>query len=87
MGHGLRRRCREGVLAGRILLNYVVWGNGSVSARLWNAIRSDDWAIPHIGLSSLGEIVGWARPDEFPPRNMRTSKGLRAHGYNVRIGV
>lgn len=82
-----RRRCREGVLAGRILLNYVVWGNGSVSARLWNAIRSDDWAIPHIGLSSLGEIVGWARPDEFPPRNMRTSKGLRALGYNVRIGV
>ena len=87
MGHGLRRRCREGVLAGRILLNYVVWGNGSVSARLWNAIRSDDWAIPHNGLSSLGEIVGWARPDEFPPRNMRTSKGLRALGYNVRIGV
>ena len=52
-----------------------------------NAIRSDDWAIPHVGLSSLGEIVGWARPDEFPPRNMRTSKGLRALGYNVRIGV
>ena len=62
-------------------------GNGSVSTRLWNAIRSDDWAIPHVGLSSLGEIVGWARPDEFPPRNMRTSKGLRALGYNVRIGV
>ena len=87
MGHGLRRRCREGVLAGRILLNYVVWGNGGFSARLWNAIRSDDWAIPHIGLSSLGEIVGGARPDEFAPRNMRPSKGLRALGYNVRIGV
>ena len=87
MGHGLRRRCREGVLAGRILLNYVVWGNGSVSARLWNAIRSDDWAIPHVGLSSLGESVGWARPDEVPPRNMPASKGLRALGYNVRIGV
>lgn len=51
------------------------------------AIRSDEWAIPRIGLSSLGEIVGWARPDEFPPRNMRTSKGLRALGYNVRIGA
>jgi hypothetical protein len=62
-------------------------GQRKFSARLWNAIRSDDWAIPHIGLSSLGEIVGWARPDEFPPRNMRTSKGLRALGYNVRIGV
>ncbi|MBE0244727.1 hypothetical protein FOT95_25200 [Klebsiella michiganensis] len=23
----------------------------------------------------------WARPDEFPPRNMQTSKGLRALGY------
>lgn len=81
-----RQRSREGRTMLE-LLNYAVWGNGSVSARLWNAIRSDDWAIPHIGLSSLGEIVGWARPDEFPPRNMRTSKGLRALGYNVRIGV
>lgn len=81
-----RQRSREGRTA-LDLLNYVVWGTGNVSARLWNAIRSDEWAIPHIGLSSLGEIVGWARPDEFPPRNMRTSKGLRALGYNVRIGV
>lgn len=62
------------------LLNYVVWGHGSIAARLWNAIRSDEWAIPHIGLSSLGEIVGWARPEEFPPRNMRTSKGLGLSG-------
>lgn len=69
------------------LFDYVVWGSGSVAARLWNAIRDDQWAIPHIGLSSLGEVVGWARPDEFPPRNMRTSKGLRALGYNVRIGI
>ncbi|MEN5634428.1 hypothetical protein ABEK19_26625, partial [Klebsiella pneumoniae] len=69
MGHGLRRRCREGVLAGRILLNYVVWGNGSVSARLWNAIRSDDWAIPHVSLSSLGEIGGGgAARRAVPPR-------------------
>lgn len=68
------------------LLNYVIWGNGNVAERLWKAIHSDDWAIPHLGLSSLGEIVGWARPDEFPPRNARTSKGLRALGYNVRIG-
>ncbi|MNY59797.1 hypothetical protein D3C86_1962770 [compost metagenome] len=81
-----QQRSREGKTMLE-LLNFVIWGNGNVSARIWNAIRSDDWAIPHIGLSSLGEIVGWARPDEFPPRNMRTSKGLRALGYNVRIGV
>lgn len=81
-----RQRSKEGrtVLE---LLNYVVWGAGNVSNRFWNATRSDQWAISHIGLSSLGEIVGWARPDEFPPRNMRTNKGLRALGYDVRIGV
>ena len=87
MGHGLRRRCREGVLDGRILLNYVVWGNGSVSARLWNAIRSDDWAIPHVGLSSLGEIVVWGRPHPLTPKNIHKNNGRRALGYNVRIGV
>ncbi|MGS6339149.1 hypothetical protein ACVGWV_16550 [Enterobacter asburiae] len=87
MGHGLRRRCREGVLAGRILLNYVVWGNGGFSARLWNAIRSDDWAIPHIGLSSLGEIVVGGRAHQFPPRNKHTSKGVRALRYKLRFGV
>ena len=81
-----QQRSREGKTV-LDLLNFVVWGNGSVAARLWNAIRSDQFTIPHIGLSSLGEIVGWARPDEFPPRNMRTNKGLRALGYNVRIGV
>jgi len=80
-----RQKSREGKTVLE-LLNYVVWGNGSVASRLWNAIRSDQWAIHHIKLSSLGEIVGWARPDEFPPRNMRTSKGLRALGHNVRVG-
>jgi len=69
------------------LLNYVVWGSGSEAQRLWNAVRDEHWSISHIGLSSLGEVLGWARPDEFPPRNMRTSKGLRALGYNVRIGI
>ncbi|MGS6264844.1 hypothetical protein ACVGWD_03265, partial [Enterobacter asburiae] len=59
--------------AGRILLNYVVWGNGGFSARLWNAIRSDDWAIPHVGLSSLGEIVVWGGAPAFPPPNKQTT--------------
>jgi hypothetical protein len=52
-----------------------------------NAIRSDDWAIPHVGLSSLtGEIVVWARP-EFSAKEHADEQGLRALGYNVRIGV
>jgi hypothetical protein len=69
------------------LINHVVWGPGKVAQRIWDGIRSDEWRIPHIGISSLGEIIGWARPDDFPPRNMRTSKGLMALGYKVRIGL
>ena len=68
-------------------INYVLYeGNQSQTPnRLWNATHSSDWKIEHFGLSSLGEIVGWARPDIFPPRNARTSKALRALGNDVRI--
>ena len=69
------------------LLHYVIWGSGDIAHRLWKAIRDDDWIIPHMGLSTLGEVIGWARPNDYPPRNMRTSKGLRALGYSVKIGL
>lgn len=66
-------------------LDYVVWGDGSVAQRLWNGTRNSKWSIARLGLSSLGEVIGWARPDEFPPRNERTSKGLRALGQKVKV--
>jgi len=69
------------------MFDYVIWGDEAISKRIWNAIRTDKWRIPHLSISSLGEIVGWVRPDDYPPRNMRTSKGLRALGYNVKIGM
>ena len=80
------QRSRQGITP-LDLLNHVIWGNGPISARLWNSMRGDEWPISHIGISSLGEVVGWARPDEFPPRNLRTSKGLRALGFNVNLGL
>ncbi|MGS6264558.1 hypothetical protein ACVGWD_01730, partial [Enterobacter asburiae] len=64
-----------------------VWGNGSVSARLWNAIGRDVWAIPHVGLSSLGVIVVWGRPHHFNQTNMQTSNRVRAIGNKLRNGV
>lgn len=69
--------------------SYVIWGrNGfdgeDITHRLWNGFSSEEWSIPHIGLSTLGELVGWARPDDFPPRNGRTSKALKALGYRVK---
>lgn len=71
---------------------YVVWGKDGfegekITQRLWNGHTGDEWAFPHIGLSTLGELVGWARPDNFPPRNGRTSKALKALGYRVRTAL
>jgi hypothetical protein len=57
----------------------------SLPDRLWNATHSPQWKIEHLGLSSLGGIVGWALPDTFPPKNSRTSKALRALGNPVEI--
>lgn len=66
---------------------YVLYGGDAMSLpdRLWSATRGNKWKIDHLGLSSLGEIVGWALPDKFPPRNSRTSKALRALGNNVSV--
>lgn len=53
--------------------------------RLYNAVNLKQYKIPHFGISSLGEIVGWAMPDKFPPRNGRTSKALRSLGFDVKV--
>lgn len=66
------------------LLEYVIWGKGAIEQRIWNGVESEEWGIPNLGFSALGEIVGWARPDEYPPRNDRSIKGLRALGQRVR---
>lgn len=68
------------------LLDYVVWGNGPAEFRIWRATEKDGrWHIPSIGRSTLGELLGWARPDEFPPRNNRTLKGLYALGFPIKL--
>lgn len=66
------------------VLEYVIWGPGEVEQRIWRAARSDAWRLRWMQFSTYGEIVGWARPNDFPPRNERTLKGLRGLGYAVR---
>jgi len=68
-------------------IDYVLYGGGveKLTERLWQAAESPEWRIPHLGISSLGEMVGWAMPDVFPPRNGRTSKALTALGFKVKI--
>lgn len=69
------------------LLQFVVYGKhpAEVEDRLWLATKGKTWKIPHLGKSALGEILGWARPNDYPPRNDRTNKALLALGYPVKV--
>ena len=69
------------------LLNYVLYGGkqDELWERLYKASRDKEYTLPHYGLNSIAELVGWARPEVAPPRNGRTSKALRALGFDVRI--
>jgi len=69
------------------VIHFVLYGGaeGDLVSRLWDATTDGPWKIDHLGVSALGEIVGWALPDRFPPRNNRTSKALRSLGFPVRV--
>ena len=71
----------------RELLEFLIWGSDSQSMaeRLWLVTNDPIWCYDHLGESSLGEAIGWARPDVYPPRNNRTNKALRALGHYVRL--
>lgn len=56
-----------------------------VPQRIWEATTDPKWRLDHFGISAIGELVGWAMPDDFPPRNGRTSKALRSLGYDVEV--
>lgn len=66
------------------VLQYVIWGDGETprcAERVWNALHDPSWKFPYIAEHTLNELIGYARPDEFPPRNNRVRKTLRALGF------
>lgn len=68
----------------REVLDFVIWGDAidpRIAARLWRAAHDPTWKIRRLGLSILGELIGYARPDRYPPRNHRVSKTLVALGF------
>jgi hypothetical protein len=73
----------------KALLARVLYGgsNEQLPERLWESVTDPRWRIDGLGISALGELVGWALPDRFPPRNGRTSKALRSLGYDVTVHV
>lgn len=71
------------------LFLYIIYGgpDEQLPERLWQAVTDSKWKLDGLGISALGELVGWALPDRFPPRNGRTSKALRSLGYDVTVHV
>ncbi|MDH5833946.1 phospholipase D-like domain-containing protein [Luteimonas kalidii] len=69
------------------MFDFVIWGKGNVAERIWTASHEREFKLHHIGTNILGEVVGWARPTEYPPRNSRTSKALCALGNDVEVVV
>lgn len=71
----------------RDLVSFLIWGASpdSIAERLWLATTDERLRYSHFGFSTLGEAVGWARPDEYPPRNNRTNKALKALGHNIHL--
>ena len=73
----------------RQLVHNILYGGTeeNLPERLWQTIADSNWKIDGLGISGLGELVGWALPDRFPPRNGRTSKALRSLGFDVKVHV
>lgn len=71
----------------RKLLHYVLYEGAAsdIWERLYYAGRDPAYTIARYGLNSIAEVVGWARPEVVPPRNGRTSKALRALGFDVKV--
>lgn len=67
------------------VFKYMLWGDGEAADRIFECANNADYKIPHIGPNILGEIIGWVRPNDYPPRNSRTNKALTALGRHVRV--
>jgi hypothetical protein len=82
--YGIKNKLGMNILE---LFHYVIYGeNEPIEIRI-NKALSDEYCIQHVGQSVLGELIGWARPNEYPIRNNRVNKTLLALGYDVRIFV
>jgi hypothetical protein len=79
----LSARTEAGRSIGEVL-DYVLWGDrikSDCAERVWEGATDPAWKLPHLGISILGEMVGYARPDDFPPRNNRAARCLHALGF------
>ena len=82
----MAQRNRKGQDIRQILFDIMYTGKPeNIWERIYSASMTDELWIPHYGINSIAEVVGWAQPETTPPRNGRTNKSLRALGYPIRI--
>ena len=66
------------------MLQYLIWDDRvPVAQRVWNVVYEREWKLDYFGIGCAGELIGMARPNEFPPRNNRVSRVLYALGFDV----
>ena len=63
----------------------VIWGPGDVAQRIWTASHDPDYRLHDVSVSTFGEVVSWTRPYDFPPRNQRTNKAIKALGRKIKV--
>jgi hypothetical protein len=82
----ISQRNKKGQDIRQILFEIMYTGKPeNIWERIYAASKTDELWIPHYGINSIAEVVGWAQPETSPPRNGRTNKSLRALGYPVKI--
>jgi DNA-binding ferritin-like protein len=69
----------------RDTIYYLVYDNEALEEKVYKMRYDPDFKIDHFGLSIIGEIIGWALPEQYPLRNNRVDKALYALGYDVLI--
>lgn len=78
-------RSMSGAMSGPEVFHYVIWGPGDVAQRIWTASHDPDYCLHDVSVSTFGEVVGWTRPYDFPPRNQRTNKAIKALGRKIKV--
>ena len=61
---------------------YLIWGEDEVEVRINRCLTDERYRVRYIYKSSVQELIGWGRPNQYPLRNARVDYGLRYLGFS-----
>ncbi|MCB0574561.1 MAG: NgoFVII family restriction endonuclease [Saprospiraceae bacterium] len=65
----------------RASLNYLLHSNDDIEVRISNLHDNEKYKLNEFGFSAIQEVIGWAKPREFPLRNDKADEALNLIGY------